>query len=88
MNNPTNGNPRIEFLKKREQEIRAQIAVELAKSRRRADRETARAVQLVGEAVIHMATENPGFKQTIAQVLNASVLDERARDLLRRKGLL
>jgi hypothetical protein len=82
-------NSRIEYLRKRDQEIRAQLNLELAKSRQRAERETARAVKVVGKAVIEMAAQNPtGFGLILKQVLDTSVLDDKARELLRRKGLL
>jgi len=82
-------NSRIEFLKKREQEIRAQLAAEQTKSRRRAEREAARTVEIVGKAVIQMAAQSPeGFGVMLKQVLGATVIEERARDLLRRNGVL
>jgi hypothetical protein len=84
-----NANSRIEYLRKRDQEIRAQLNLELAKSRQRAERETARAAKVVGKTVIEMAAQNPtGFGLMLKQVLDTSVSDDKARELLRRKGLL
>jgi predicted metal-dependent hydrolase len=89
MNNEAKTNTRIEFLKKKEQEIRTKLAAEQAKNRRRAERETVRAVEVVGKAVMQMADENPlGFGLMLKQVLDTAVTDERARELLRGKGLL
>ncbi len=89
MINHTNGNARIEFLKRKEQEIRAQLAAERAKSQQRTERETQHAIQIVGKAVIDMATQSPSsFGAMLKQVLDTTVSEDRARELLRRKGLL
>ncbi len=83
-----NSNGRIEFLKKREQEIRAQIAAERAKGQRRAEREAVLAAKIVGKAVIELAAQNPdGFGMMLKQVLNTAV-DEKSRALLQRVGVL
>lgn len=80
---------RIEFLKRREQEIRTQLAAEQAKSRRRAERETARLVEIVGKVVVEMAAQNPdGFGAMLKQVLNTQVTEEKTRGFLRQKGLI
>jgi hypothetical protein len=84
---PTNA--RIELLQRKEQQIHAQIAVERAKSQRRAAREDAIAEKNAGEAVIREAKKDPGgFGLTLKRILDTSITEKRARDLLRRKGLL
>lgn len=88
MKKGTIGNSRITFLKRKEQEIRHQISAELAKTRRRDDRETGRAIQLAGKTVIDAAQNSPGFASVLKQLLDTSVTDTRSRELLRRKGLL
>ena len=87
--NEANFNARIQFLKKKQQELNAKLSAEHAKNRRRTERETARAVEVVGKAVMEMAADNPlGFGLMLKQVLDTAVTDERARELLRGKGLI
>jgi hypothetical protein len=89
MKNKTNGNARMEFLKRKEQEIRQQLAAERAKSQQRAEREAAHVVQIVGKAAVAMAIQSPAsFGVSLKQVLDTTVSEDRARELLRRKGLL
>jgi hypothetical protein len=88
MKNNTNGNARIDLLKKRRAEIDQRLSAELAKSRQRDERENARAATVVGKHAIEMAAQNAAFGLMLKQVLDDSVIDDRERDLLRRKGLL
>ena len=80
---------RIELLKKREQQIRAQLAAERAKNQRRAGKQAVMDAKIVGRAVLDIATQDPnGFGVMLKQVLNSAGLDERARAFLAKRGLL
>ena len=60
---------RIAFLKKKQADLAAQLAAEQEKIRRRMDRETARAVEIVGKAVIQMGTSSKTvFRSTVKEV--------------------
>jgi hypothetical protein len=88
-NNGTSRNTRIEILKKREAEIRAKIAAEQVKKRRRLEKENARLFALVGEALCQNAAENPDtFGLMLKQVLASTVTDERTREFLSSKGVI
>jgi hypothetical protein len=88
MNNG-NGNGRIEALKKKEADIRARLAAEQLKIKRRMDRENARLFALVGEALCRNAGQNPdSFGLMLKQVLASAVTDDRSREFLRMKGML
>ena len=87
--NVTNGNARIELLKKREAEIRAKIAAEQIKKRRRIEKENARLFALVGEALCQNAADNPEtFGLMLKQVLASTVTDDRTREFLSSKGMI
>jgi hypothetical protein len=86
--NAQNFKARIALLEKKQDAIRARLSAEHAKNRRRIERETARVVELVGKAVIDLASQNPGFSTMLKSVLGPTITDERARDLLRRYGVL
>jgi hypothetical protein len=87
--NGTNGNARIELLKKREAEIRAKIAAEQIKKRRRIEKENARLFALVGEALCQNAADNPEtFGLMLKQVLASTVTDDRTREFLSSKGMI
>jgi len=80
---------RIELLKKREASIREALLAERAKLAKRDQRDTEKLYRIVGEACCNAAAQNPeGFGLMLGQVMNASVTDEKARALLRRKGLI
>jgi len=84
----SNGNARIELLRKRRAGIDQQLSAEVAKSRRRDARENARVVKVVGTHTIEIAAQNAAFRSMLKEALDRSVLDDRERELLRRKGLL
>jgi hypothetical protein len=92
MNNGSNGivTGRIEALRRKEADIRARLAAEQLKIRRRMDRENARLFALVGEALCRDAAQNPDCMDTIRlkQFLSSAVTDERSREFLRMKGML
>jgi hypothetical protein len=91
MSNGNNGivTGRIEALKKKEADIRAKLAAEQLKIKRRMDRENARLFALVGEALCRNAAQNPdGFGLMLKQVLTSAVTDDRSREFLRMKGML
>jgi hypothetical protein len=84
-----NDNGRIVALKKKEADIRAKLAAEQLKIKRRIDRENARLFALVGEALCRNAAQNPdGFGLMLRQVLGNTVSDIKELDFLRRKGML
>lgn len=73
-------------LKEKERQIRAAIAAEQVKKRRRIEKENARLFALVGEALCQNAAENPDtFGLMLKQVLTSTVTDDRTREFLRSK---
>jgi hypothetical protein len=84
----TNGNARIDSLKKRRADIDQRLSAELAKSRLRDERDHARTTKVVGKHAIEIAAQNAAFGLMLKQVLDNSVIDDRERELLGRKGLL
>jgi hypothetical protein len=84
-----NGKGRIAALKEKERRIRAAIAAEQVKKRRRIEKENARLFALVGEALCQNAAENPDtFGLMLKQVLTSTVTDDRTREFLSSKGMI
>lgn len=89
MNNGTNSNGRIEALKKKEADIRAKLAAEQLKIKRRMERENARLFALVGRVICGNVAQNPdSFGLMVKQILDSGVTEIRERDFLRMKGML
>jgi hypothetical protein len=79
---------RIEALKEREREIRAQIAAEQIRLARKRQKEDARIFAIVGRALVEHASQSPAFLPTLKQALDTAVTDERARKLVAARGLI
>jgi hypothetical protein len=80
---------RIELLKKREAAIRVALAAEHVKLAKRNKRDNEKLHSIVGEACCNAAEKSPeSFGLMLRQVLDATVVDAKARELLRRKGML
>jgi len=78
---------RIEFLKKRERELRAKIVAEQNKQQKRSERDNARLYSIVGQVLIENAAKNPeGLGLMVKQVLQAAELRETDRAFLAGKG--
>jgi hypothetical protein len=80
---------RIDALKEREREIRAQIAAEQMRLARRKEKDNAKLFSIVGEALVQTAAQNPeGLGVMLRQVLSAAVTDDRERQFLAARGWL
>lgn len=87
MDNGSNGNGKIEALRKREAAIKAALAAEQVKQQKRRERENARLASIIGAALIENAVKNPNsFGAMVKQVLQASSLREADRSFLNAKG--
>jgi hypothetical protein len=86
--NGSNGNGRIEALKKREAEIRARIAEERVRQQRRAEKEYERLKTIVGGALLANAAEDPTFAAHLKERLQKAVVAESEQSFLRSKGWL
>jgi hypothetical protein len=87
----TNGNGRIELLKKRENEIRAKIAAERVKQQKRKEKDRARLAAIIGAAMLDEAARVPDFELLLKQRLSSSETlkqDERACEFLVSMGWL
>ncbi len=86
-NNGTN-NGRMGLLKKREAEIRAQIAAEQMRVARRKAKDEAKLFTVVGRALAKFAADSPDFHLMLKQTLQIAVTDERERQFLAACGWL
>jgi hypothetical protein len=84
MNNAT----RIEALKERERELRAQIAAEQIRLAKKRKKEDALLFSMVGRAVVEHASQSPTFLLTLKQVLAVALTEERERKLAAARGLI
>lgn len=83
----TNGNGKIEALRKREAAIKAALAAEQVKQQKRRERENARLASIIGAVLIENAAKNPDtLGLMVKQVLQASELRESDRAFLQTKG--
>ena len=89
--NGSNGNvisERIEALKEKERQIRAAIAAETVKRKKREFREFERLKNIIGGALLANATEDPVFSAHLKERLQKAVVTESERGFLRGKGWL
>jgi hypothetical protein len=80
------GNGRIELLRKREAEIRAAIAAETVKRKKREFKEFERLKNIVGGALLANAAEDPVFAAHLKERLQKAVVAESEKNFLRAKG--
>ena len=81
-------NPKLEALRKKEAELKAQIAKFEAKEKAKADKQTNRVKLLIGGAVISDIEKNPDNRAVIVAVLDRSVTAANDRAFLKSKGWL
>jgi hypothetical protein len=77
---------RIEFLKQKERDIRAALAVEQVKLVRRQKLLAEKEQSLIGMAVVKAAALSPEFKLAVAQVALVGITDEKQRRFLAERG--
>jgi hypothetical protein len=91
MNNGTDGNAKLEALRKREAALKTAIAAEQVRNQKAKAKLEAREFAEVGEAVCKYARQSPEFKTMLQQVLPvaiAAVADEASRKFLSGRGWL
>ncbi len=81
-----NGNERIEFLKRRENEIRAQIATERVKRQKRNEKDNARLFSIVGAALVQNAAQHHDFEMMLTNILATAEMRDGDRAFLKSKG--
>jgi len=88
MENGTNGNGRIAALKEKEKQIRAAIAAETVKRKRREFKEFERLKSVIGGALLATAAEDPAFAVHLKERLQKAAIVEGEKNFLRSKGWL
>ena len=83
-----NRNGRIEFLRKREAEIRAAIAAETVKRKKREFRELEKLKTVIGGALLCSASEDATFALHLRERLQKAAIVESEKNFLRSKGWL
>jgi hypothetical protein len=86
--NGSNGNGRIELLKKREAEIRAALAAETVKRKKREFKEFERLKKIIGGALLANAAEDPTFAAHLKERLQKAVVAGGEKGFLFSKGWL
>ncbi len=88
MNDNDNGNRngRIEALREREREIRAAIAKETVKRKKREFKEFERLKNIIGGALLASAAEDTAFAQHLRERLAKCAVVESDKNFLRGKG--
>jgi len=81
----SNGN-RLDALKKREAEIKAKIAVEQVKRKRREWKEYERLKTVIGGVLLASASKHPDFELMLKSTLAAAEITESEKKLLRERG--
>lgn len=82
------GNDKIEALRKREAEIRAKIAAEETKRRKREEKEESRVKLLVGGAFLADVEKNPDTRAGVVAVIDRAITNEKDRAFLKAQGWL
>lgn len=81
-----NRNGRIETLRERERQIRAAIAAETVKRKKREFREFDRLKLIIGGALLASAAEDTAFAQHLRERLAKCAVVESDKNFLRTKG--
>jgi hypothetical protein len=84
-NNGTNGNDKIEALRKREGALKAAIAAEQVRQQKAKAKLAAKECAEIGEAIVKYARQSAEFKTMLSQVLPVVVTGDKAR-FLRERG--
>ena len=79
---------RIELLRERERDLRAQITAEQIRLAKKRQKEDARVYSLVGRMLLEHAANSPDLHLFLKKTLGTLVLDERSRALLASRGLI
>jgi hypothetical protein len=89
-NNETNGNGsgRIAALKEKERQIRAAIAAETVKRKKRDFKEFERLKNIIGATLLATAAEDPTFAVHLKERLQKAAIVESEKNFLRSKGWL
>ena len=82
----TNGTGRIAFLKEKEKQIRAAIAAETVKRKKREFREFERLKTVISGALLANAAEDATFAVHLKERLQKAAMVESEKNLLRSKG--
>jgi hypothetical protein len=85
-NGNSNGNGRIEVLREKEKQIRAAIAAETVKRKRREFKEFERLKNIIGGALLVTAADDQTFAAHLKERLQKAALVEGEKKLLRAKG--
>jgi len=83
-----NRNGRIELLRKREAEIRAAIAAETVKRKKREFRDLEKLKTVIGGALLCSASEDATFALHLKERLQKAAIVESEKNFLRSKGWL
>jgi hypothetical protein len=86
MKNIGTNNGRIEALKERERQIRAAIAAETVKRKKREFREFEKLKTIIGGSLVAAALGDETFAQYLRERLATCELSEAERNFLRAKG--
>jgi hypothetical protein len=93
MNETTNGNgnngkSRIDWLKRKLDDDRAALALEMSKRAKRQRRENEKLQAVIGAAVLKACAQSADFQLMISQTALCNVTDDKVRRLLAERGLL
>jgi large subunit ribosomal protein L7/L12 len=79
---------KLDALRKRQEEIRAKIAEEESKRRKREEKEDTRLKLLVGSAVLADIEKTPETKAALLAVVERGITAPKDREFLKSKGWL
>jgi len=82
------GTDKIEALRKREAEIRAKIAEEETKRRKREEKDQTRIKLLIGGAFLADVEKTPDTRAGVLSVVERAIVNPKDREFLKSKGWL
>ncbi len=86
MNETASGKSKLDVLRERENDLRAQIAAEVKRQQKRRLRESTRLRSVLGGAVVAIAERDPDFKATFGQSLRTADIAPSDRAFLKSRG--
>lgn len=84
----SNGSSRLEALRRREAQLREQIAEEKVRRQKQKEKTDARVFAVIGEALTRYAAQSQDFRLMLKQVLQSAELRDTDRAFLAKEGWL
>jgi hypothetical protein len=82
----SNGEAKLDALRKRAEQLDSQIAAERLRQQKRAQKDRKRLTAIIGDALVEQADALPDLRRMLTQILGTAVTEPASRRFLETKG--